>query len=134
MIKKKEVIYRGTGKRKSSIAQIILTPSKKGNIIINNKLALDFFPYVKLIKDLEQPLKITNSKLYFDINVKVSGGGFTGQAGATRLGIARALIKVSKDYKNLLKHTGMLTRDSRIKERKKYGLHGARKAPQYSKR
>ncbi|WP_368486486.1 30S ribosomal protein S9 [Spiroplasma sp. DGKH1] len=133
MAKKQEVIYRGTGRRKSSIAQVVLTPGK-GNVIVNGKPALEFFPYATLVQDLEQPLEITGVKSDFDINVKVSGGGFTGQAGATRLGIARALVEASQDYKTLLRHAGMLTRDARIKERKKYGLRGARRAPQYSKR
>ncbi|AXF97108.1 30S ribosomal protein S9 [Spiroplasma phoeniceum] len=133
MAKKQEVIYRGTGRRKSSIAQVVLTPGK-GNVVVNGKPALEFFPYATLVQDLEQPLEITGSKSEFDICVKVSGGGFTGQAGATRLGIARALVEASQDYKTLLRHAGMLTRDARIKERKKYGLHGARRAPQYSKR
>lgn len=133
MIKKQEVIYRGTGRRKSSIAQVILTLGK-GDIFVNGKKALDFFPYTTLVQDLEQPLNIIGVKSEFDIKVKVTGGGFTGQAGATRLGIARALVEASKDYKTLLKHASMLTRDARIKERKKYGLHGARRAPQYSKR
>ncbi|WP_425378441.1 30S ribosomal protein S9 [Spiroplasma endosymbiont of Polydrusus pterygomalis] len=133
MAKKQEVIYRGTGRRKSSIAQVVLTPGK-GNVVVNGKPALEFFPYATLVQDLEQPLDITGSKSEFDIRVKVFGGGFTGQAGATRLGIARALVEASQDYKTLLRHAGMLTRDARIKERKKYGLHGARRAPQYSKR
>ncbi|MFU0251740.1 30S ribosomal protein S9 [Spiroplasma sp. Moj] len=133
MAKKQEVIYRGTGRRKSSIAQVVLTPGK-GNVVVNGKPVLEFFPYATLVQDLEQPLEITGSKSEFDIRVKVFGGGFTGQAGATRLGIARALVEASQDYKTLLRHAGMLTRDARIKERKKYGLHGARRAPQYSKR
>lgn len=133
MAKKQEVIYRGTGRRKSSIAQVVLTPGK-GNVVVNGKPALEFFPYATLVQDLEQPLEITGVKSEFDIRVKVAGGGFTGQAGATRLGIARALVEASQDYKTLLRHAGMLTRDARIKERKKYGLHGARRAQQYSKR
>jgi small subunit ribosomal protein S9 len=133
MAKKQEVIYRGTGRRKSSIAQVVLTPGK-GNVVVNGKPALEFFPYATLVQDLEQPLEITGSKSEFDICVKVYGGGFTGQAGAIRLGIARALVEASQDYKTLLRHSGMLTCDARIKERKKYGLHGARRAPQYSKR
>ncbi|AGM26555.1 30S ribosomal protein S9 [Spiroplasma syrphidicola EA-1] len=133
MAKKQEVIYRGTGRRKTSVAQVVLTPGK-GNIVVNGKPALEFFPYATLVQDLEQPLQITGVREEFDITVKVAGGGFTGQAGATRLGIARALVEASQDYKVLLRHAGMLTRDSRIKERKKYGLRGARRAPQYSKR
>ncbi|WP_342252531.1 30S ribosomal protein S9 [Spiroplasma endosymbiont of Amphibalanus improvisus] len=128
-----EVIYRGTGRRKSSVAQVVLKPGK-GEILINNKKALDFFPYATLVQDLEQPLTITGTKSDFDIKVKVSGGGYSGQSGATRLGIARALLNVSKDHRPQLKAVGLLTRDSRSKERKKYGLKGARKSPQFSKR
>ncbi|ABC01381.1 30S ribosomal protein S9 [Mycoplasma capricolum subsp. capripneumoniae] len=130
---KDKVIYRGTGRRKSSIAQVILTPGS-GLITVNGKPALEFFPYATLVQDLEQPLVATNTLKDFDIIVKVIGGGFTGQAGATRLGIARALLQASEDYRKLLRDQGLLTRDARIKERKKYGLRGARRAPQYSKR
>ncbi|WP_381414908.1 30S ribosomal protein S9 [Spiroplasma endosymbiont of Anurida maritima] len=130
---KKDVIYRGTGRRKTSIAQVILTPGK-GNIFVNGQPALEFFPYATLVQDLEQPLKITGTGSDFDISIKVTGGGFTGQSGACRLGIARALLEASKDYRPLLKHSKMLTRDARIKERKKYGLKAARRAPQFSKR
>lgn len=128
-----KVIYRGTGRRKSSVAQVILTPGT-GIIIVNGKPALEFFPYETLVQDLEQPLVATSNRTEFDINVTVKGGGFTGQAGATRLGIARALLEVSEDYRKQLRSFGLLTRDARIKERKKYGLRGARRAPQFSKR
>ncbi|WP_442412968.1 30S ribosomal protein S9 [Mycoplasma yeatsii] len=128
-----KVIYRGTGRRKSSIAQVILTPGT-GNVIVNGKPALEFFPYATLVQDLEQPLVATGTLKDFDITVKVIGGGFTGQAGATRLGIARALLQASEDYRKALRNEGLLTRDARIKERKKYGLRGARRAPQFSKR
>ena len=130
---KQKTRYLGTGRRKSSVAQVILTPGK-GEITVNGKNVMDFFPYATLVQDLEQPLEITGTKKDFDIKVKVRGGGFTGQSGATRLGIARALLEASKDYRPQLKNLGMLTRDSRIKERKKYGLRGARRAPQFSKR
>ena len=133
MSNKSEVMYQSVGRRKTAIAQVILTPGK-GSIIINGKKASDFFPYKTLVQDLSQPLVVTDSSDKFDVLVKVTGGGFNGQAGATRLGIARSLLKVSNDFKAILRQAGLLTRDSRIKERKKYGLKGARKAPQYSKR
>lgn len=130
---KREVMYRGTGRRKRSVAQVILTPGK-GKVTVNGQEALEFFPYATLVQDLEQPLQITGTKEKYDVIVKVIGGGYAGQAGATRLGVARALVEISTDFKTLLRHAGMLTRDARIKERKKYGLRGARGAPQYSKR
>lgn len=129
----KKVIYRGTGRRKTSVAQVVLTPGK-GEIKVNGQLALDFFPYATLVKDLKQPLTATSTVNDFDVNIVVKGGGFTGQAGAARLGIARALLEASEDYRKALRDIGMLTRDARIKERKKYGLRGARRAPQFSKR
>ncbi|ATZ18556.1 30S ribosomal protein S9 [Williamsoniiplasma somnilux] len=128
-----KVIYRGTGRRKTSVAQVILTPGT-GSIIVNGVAALEFFPYPTLVQDMEQPLVATSTSKDFDITVVVKGGGFTGQAGAARLGIARALIEASEDYRKQLRAHGLLTRDARIKERKKYGLRGARRAPQYSKR
>ncbi|WP_031542149.1 30S ribosomal protein S9 [Mesoplasma photuris] len=128
-----KVIYRGTGRRKTSTAQVILTPGT-GNIIVNGEPALEFFPYATLVQELEQALVATGTKSDFDITVTVKGGGFTGQAGATRLGIARALLVASEDYRKTLRAAGLLTRDARIKERKKYGLRGARRAPQFSKR
>ncbi|AUM62962.1 30S ribosomal protein S9 [Spiroplasma monobiae] len=131
--KKDVVMYRGTGRRKSSVAQVILTPGQ-GEIIVNGKPALEFFPYATLVQDMEQPLEATGTKSDFSIKITVKGGGFTGQAGAARLGIARALLEASKDYKPELRGHGLLTRDARVKERKKYGLYGARRAPQFSKR
>ncbi|QGS52336.1 30S ribosomal protein S9 [Spiroplasma tabanidicola] len=133
VIKKDSVMYRGTGRRKSSIAQVILAPGK-GGIIVNGKPALEFFPYPTLVQDMEQPLEATGTKEDFSIKITVKGGGFTGQAGAARLGIARALLEASKDYKTDLRGKGLLTRDARVKERKKYGLYGARRSPQFSKR
>ncbi|WP_422397525.1 30S ribosomal protein S9 [Spiroplasma endosymbiont of Labia minor] len=127
------VMYRGTGRRKSSTAQVILMPGS-GQITVNGLPALDFFPYATLVQDMEQGLVATGTKSDFDIRVQVRGGGFSGQAGAARLGIARALLEVTADFRTQLRALGLLTRDARIKERKKYGLRGARRAPQYSKR
>ncbi len=133
MNSKNKVIYHGLGRRKTSVSQVTLTPGT-GKIIVNNKDVYSFFPYKTLVQDLSQPLKATDSLEKWDVIVKVSGGGFTGQSGATRLGISRALLTVSEDFRSILRQSELLTRDARIKERKKYGLKGARKAPQYSKR
>ncbi len=131
--KKANVQYYGTGRRKSSIARVFLTPGK-GNILVNDRAVDEYMPYATLVMDLKQPLEITNTADKFDIRCTVKGGGFTGQAGAIRLGIARALLQASDDYRSPLKVAGMLTRNSRAKERKKYGLKAARRAPQFSKR
>ncbi len=131
--KKANVQYYGTGRRKSSIARVFLTPGK-GNILVNDRAVDEYMPYATLVMDLKQPLEITNTADKFDIQCTVKGGGFTGQAGAIRLGIARALLQASDDYRSPLKVAGMLTRNSRAKERKKYGLKAARRAPQFSKR
>lgn len=128
-----EVMYRGTGRRKSSVARVMLVPGT-GKITINGKDVREFLPFEVLVTDLTQPLVITNTLEKFDIIVNINGGGFTGQTGAIRLGIARALLEASADYRPALKAAGMLTRDARVKERKKYGLKGARRAPQFSKR
>lgn len=130
---KKEVFYRGTGRRKTAIAQVVLMPGK-GNITINGQDPIAFFPYPTLVQDMEQPLVATETKNNFDVTIKVCGGGFSGQAGAARLAIARALLVSSQDYKIILRQKSLVTRDARIKERKKYGLKAARKAPQFSKR
>ena len=131
---KSNVSYRGTGRRKSSVARVVLTPGK-GNITVNGSKAEEYFPYETLIMDLKQPLVFTENENKFDVVANVNGGGFTGQAGAVRLGIARALLEASQNaYRPVLKANGMLTRDARAKERKKYGLKKARKAPQFSKR
>lgn len=127
------VQYRGTGRRKSSVARVILVPGS-GNITINGKDVRDYLPYETLVSDLSQPLVLTNTKDKFDVKVNIFGGGFSGQTGAIRLGIARALLEASDDYRALLKPMGMLTRDARAKERKKYGLKAARRSPQFSKR
>ena len=134
MAAKKELIqYYGTGRRKSSIARVYLTPGK-GEIIVNNRAVADYMPYQTLVMDLMQPLVLTNTADKYDIKAFVTGGGFSGQAGAIRLGIARALNDINSADRPVLKANGMLTRNPRAKERKKYGLKAARRAPQFSKR
>ena len=132
MTKKSDVQYYGTGRRKSSIARVYITPGK-GKIIVNARDVNEYMPYETLVMDLKQPLVLTNTLEKYDINATVKGGGFTGQAGAIRLGIARALLEAGVDRKTL-KIAGFITRDARAKERKKYGLKAARRAPQFSKR
>ncbi len=126
------VQYRGTGRRKSSVARVILTPGT-GNFVINGKVAKEYFPSEVLLMIINQPLELTGTKANFDVTVNVNGGGFSGQAGAIRHGVARALLEAG-DYRPALKAAGFLTRDARAKERKKYGLKKARRAPQFSKR
>lgn len=132
--------YIGTGRRKTSVAQVILTPGK-GKVTVNGRDANDFFPYQTNIMDLMQPLVATNDEKNFDVTAKVTGGGFLGQAEAIRLGIARALLEFDKanegkedSYRTTLKRAGLITRDARSKERKKPGLKAARRAPQFTKR
>ncbi|EMD17218.1 30S ribosomal protein S9 [Eggerthia catenaformis OT 569 = DSM 20559] len=127
------VQYRGTGRRKSSVARVILTPGT-GNIVINDRDAKDYLPSDVLLMIVNQPLELTGTKDKFDVKVNVNGGGYSGQAGAIRHGISRALLVAGNDYRPALKAAGFLTRDARMKERKKYGLKKARKAPQFSKR
>ncbi len=127
----KKVSY-GTGRRKSSVARVYITPGK-GNIIVNDHDVYEYFPHKTNVLDLKQPLVIVAAENKYDIKCFVKGGGYTGQAGAVRLGIARALLEAGED-RGALKANGMLTRDARIKERKKYGLKKARRAPQFSKR
>ena len=124
------VEYKGLGRRKSSVARVLMVEGT-GNITVNGRKLSEFFPSPFLIQNLEQPLKMTDTLKKFDIKVKVTGGGFNGQSGAIRLGIARALIVFNPDFKPVLKKAKMLTRDSRAKERKKYG---ARRSPQFTKR
>ncbi|MGM9809126.1 MAG: 30S ribosomal protein S9 [Bacilli bacterium] len=131
--KKDTVQYYGTGRRKSSVARVFLVPGE-GKISVNDRDVNEYMPYATLVMDLKQPLELTNTADKFDVKCTVSGGGFTGQAGAIRLGIARALLLASADYRAPLKVAGMLTRNARAKERKKYGLKAARRAPQFSKR
>lgn len=126
--------YRGLGRRKSSVARVILTPKGSGKIIVNGKEIDDYFPYKVLVQDAKQGLVITETEKDFDIRANIKGGGFSGQAGALRHGIVRALIESSSDYKPSLKSAGLVTRDARVVERKKYGLKKARRAPQFSKR
>ena len=133
-------VLLGTGRRKSSVAQVKLVPGK-GNITVNGRDVREFFPYETNVMDLKQPLVATNTENTFDITVKVNGGGFTGQTGAIRLGITRALLEYDKvneqnedSFRKILKRAGFVTRDARSKERKKPGLKAARRAPQFSKR
>lgn len=125
--------YHGTGRRKKSIARVYLTPGK-GNITINKRGIDEYFGLETLKVIVRQPLVATETADKFDILVNVKGGGYTGQAGAIRHGIARALLTVDAEYRPTLKKAGYLTRDPRMKERKKYGLKAARRAPQFSKR
>ena len=124
--------YYGTGRRKSSVARVYLTAGK-GNITINGKDVKDYLPFPTLILDLKQPLALLGAEDKYDVIAFAKGGGFTGQAEAIRLGLARALLEAGEDRKTL-KVAGMLTRNARCKERKKYGLKAARRAPQFSKR
>ncbi|QBP39823.1 MULTISPECIES: 30S ribosomal protein S9 [Paenisporosarcina] len=128
-----QVQYIGTGRRKSSTARVRLVPGN-GNITINKRDVEDYVPFAALREIIKQPLVATETLGSYDILVNVNGGGYTGQAGAIRHGIARALLHVDPDFRPALKSAGLLTRDSRMKERKKYGLKGARRAPQFSKR
>ena len=125
--------FYGTGRRKSSIARVRLVPGT-GKILINTRDIDDYFGLETLKVVVRQPLVTTDTLGKFDIIAKVQGGGFTGQAGAIRHGVARALLTVDEEYRPALKAAGFLTRDSRMKERKKYGLKAARRAPQFSKR
>ena len=133
MKKNKKVQFYGTGRRKSSVARVRLVPGN-GQIVINGKDSKDYFGKKTLEMIIRQPMVLTETEGRFDVLVNAHGGGTTGQAGAVRLGIARALLKADIEYRPVLKKAGFLTRDPRMKERKKYGLKGARRAPQFSKR
>ena len=134
-------VWTATGRRKRSSASVRLIGGT-GNIVVNGVDVNDYFPNAILVMDLKQPLSVTDNMNRFDIDVTVNGGGYSGQAGAIRLGIARALLKFDENtdqtredsYRKILKANGFLTRDARVKERKKYGLKKARRAPQFSKR
>lgn len=134
-------VFIGTGRRKSSSAQVKMT-SGKGKITVNGVDVREFFPYETNVMDLKQPLVATSTDELFDIEVTVNGGGFSGQTGAIRLGIARALLEYDSasdpdsdtSFRKILKRAGLVTRDARAKERKKPGLKAARRAPQFSKR
>ena len=123
----------GTGRRKSSVARVRLVPGT-GKIVINDREIDDYFGLETLKVVVRQPLVATDTLGKYDVIAKVTGGGFTGQAGAIRHGISRALLTIEEEYRPVLKAAGFLTRDSRMKERKKYGLKAARRAPQFSKR
>ena len=137
----KKQTWNATGRRKSSVAKVTLVGGT-GNITVNGVDVHDYMPYETLVMDLTQPLVLTDNLNRFDIDVKVSGGGFSGQTAAIRLGITRALLKFDENtdqtredsYRHILKNAGFITRDPRVKERKKYGLKKARRAPQFSKR
>ncbi|KAA0560334.1 MULTISPECIES: 30S ribosomal protein S9 [Bacillaceae] len=128
-----QVQYYGTGRRKSSVARVRLVPGN-GNIVINDREVEVYIPFAALREVIKQPLVATETLGNYDVLVNVHGGGYAGQAGAIRHGIARALLQADPEYRGTLKRAGLLTRDSRMKERKKYGLKGARRAPQFSKR
>ena len=133
-------VFAATGKRKRSVAQVRMVPGT-GKITVNGRDVNEYMPFPTLVMDLKQPLVATNNEKTFDITVTVKGGGFSGQTGAIRLGITRALLlfdagnEANEDsYRKILKSAGFVTRDPRVKERKKYGLKKARRAPQFSKR
>jgi small subunit ribosomal protein S9 len=128
-----QVQYYGTGRRKSSVARVRLVPGN-GKIVINDREVENYIPFAALREVIKQPLVATETLGNYDVLVNVHGGGYTGQAGAIRHGIARALLQADPEYRGTLKRAGLLTRDARMKERKKYGLKGARRAPQFSKR
>ena len=125
--------YYGTGRRKSSVARVYLVPGT-GKITVNKRDIDEYFGLETLKVIVRQPLTVTETADKFDVLVNVKGGGYTGQAGAIRHGVARALLQADNDYRPVLKAAGFLTRDPRMKERKKYGLKAARRAPQFSKR
>lgn len=125
--------YQGTGRRKKSIARVRLVPGS-GNVTINKQDISEYLDYEILRNEVKRPLVLTDTLSKYDVIVNVHGGGFTGQAGAIRHGISRALLLVDGEYRPVLKQAGFLTRDPRMKERKKYGLKKARKSPQFSKR
>ena len=131
--KKTNVTYLGTGRRKSSVARVYLTPGT-GKIMVGEKTLEEYLPQEILRMVVKSPLEETGTEGQYDIYINVYGGGMTGQAGAMRHGISRALLEIGEDFRPVLKKAGFLTRDSRAKERKKYGLRGARRRPQYSKR
>ena len=131
---KKKVQYWGTGRRKKAIARVRLIPAGDGTIVVNKKSLDEYFGLDTLKFIVRQPLELVEASAKYDVMVNVYGGGFTGQAGAIRHGIARALLQAEPETRTALKKAGFLTRDSRMKERKKYGLKAARRAPQFSKR
>ncbi|MBE5744948.1 MAG: 30S ribosomal protein S9 [Clostridiales bacterium] len=131
---KKKIQFWGTGRRKKAIARVRLIPGGNGTIVINDRAFENYFPQGTLQYIVKQPLVAVDVESKYDVMVNVIGGGYTGQAGAIRLGIARALLEAEENCRPVLKAAGFLTRDPRAKERKKYGLKKARRAPQFSKR
>ena len=131
---KKKLQFWGTGRRKKAIARVRLIPGGNGTIVINDRAFEDYFPQGTLQYIVKQPIALLEVEAKYDIFVNVAGGGYTGQAGAIRLGVARALLEAEEGCRPALKKAGFLTRDPRAKERKKYGLKKARRAPQFSKR
>ena len=131
---KKKIQFWGTGRRKKAIARVRLIPGGNGTIVINDRAFEDYFPQGTLQYIVKQPLVEVDVATKYDVMVNVIGGGYTGQAGAIRLGVARALLEAEENSRAALKAAGFLTRDPRAKERKKYGLKKARRAPQFSKR
>ncbi len=126
--------YYGTGRRKTAVARVRLYPSGDGLITVNGRTADEYFPRETLMQAIRSPLRALELNNRFSISVRVVGGGVSGQAGAVRHGIARALVRADEEFRSTMRKNGFLTRDSRMKERKKYGLKRARKAPQYTKR
>ncbi len=131
---KKKLQFWGTGRRKKALARVRLIPGGNGTIVINDRAFEDYFPQGTLQYIVKQPLVAVEAEAKYDVMVNVIGGGYTGQAGAIRLGVARALLEAEENSRPTLKAAGFLTRDPRAKERKKYGLKKARRAPQFSKR
>lgn len=121
------------GRRKTSVARVKMVPGS-GKVLINGSTPVEYFPNALVIQDMQMPLQVTKLDKEFDILVKVEGGGFTGQAGAIRLAISKGLIVHDEKNKKMLRENGLVTRDQRIKERKKYGKYGARRSPQFTKR
>ena len=128
-----QVQFYGTGRRKNAVARVYLLPGD-GKFNVNNRSMEEYFGRKSLLKVIEQPMELTGASGKFDVKIMVLGGGVSGQAGAVKMGIARALIKADPNLRPVLKKAGFLTRDSRMKERRKYGLKKARRAPQFSKR
>ena len=133
MAQTEKLIYSAVGRRKSSVARVFLTPGT-GEIVVNGKKIDEYFPHKVLILDAPQPFAVTSTEGKYDVKANIAGGGYSGQTGASRLGIARALVKANDANKPLLRAKGLLTVDARVVERKKYGLRKARKDKQFSKR
>lgn len=131
--KTEKLIYASVGRRKASVARVFVTPGK-GEILVNGRKIDEYFPHKTLVLDATQPLKVTSTEDKYDVKANIVGGGYSGQAGALRLGIARSLVKANPEYRASLRANGLLTVDARVVERKKYGYKKARKSGQFSKR